>query len=97
MENKKHLTLDEMGPIIEKWEFSGLSKKEFCEQQGIAPSVFYYWYKKYISQDNTGGFLPIKIKNTTHIDQLEIHYPNGVKLKLSADVSPSLLRQYIYL
>ena len=97
MENQKQLTLDEMRPIIEKWEDSGLTKKEFCEQQGIAPSVFYYWYKKYKTQDNPAGFVPIKIKNNTKAGQLEIHYPNGVKLKLSSDVSPSLLRQYIYL
>jgi hypothetical protein len=97
MENQKQLTLDKMRPIIEKWEASGLTKQEFCKQQGIAPSVFYYWYKKYKTQDNPTGFVPIKIKTTTKADQLEIHYTNGVKLKLSSDVSPSLLRQYIYL
>lgn len=97
MENQKQLTLDEMRPIIEKWEDSGLTKKEFCKQQGMAPSVFYYWYNKYKTQDTPAGFVPIKIKNTTKADQLEIHYPNGVKLKLSSDISPSLLRQYIYL
>jgi hypothetical protein len=97
MENQKHLTLDEMRPIIERWEVSGLTKKEFCDQQQIAPSVFYYWYKKYKTQDNSSGFIPIKIKSTTYGDHLEIIYPNGVKLKLSPDVSPAMLRQYIYL
>ena len=97
MENQKHFTLDEMRPIIEKWEVSGLTKKEFCKQQDLAPSVFYYWYKKYKSAGSAGGFIPIKIKNSIQESHLEILYPNGVKLKLSTDISPSLLRQYIYL
>ena len=97
MKNQKHLTLEEMRPIIEKWEVSGLTKKEFCKQHNLAPSVFYYWYKKYKSPGSTGGFIPIKIKNTFQESPLEILYPNGVKLKLTGDVPPSLLRQYIYL
>lgn len=97
MEKHKNKSLDTMRPLFKEWESSGQTKAEFCDQHGIAPSVFYYWYKRYKSENTSGGFIPIKVKNAPAGEHLEIQYPNGVKLKLSADISPALLRQYIYL
>ena len=36
-----------MFSLIENWQQSGLSQKNFCEQHQIAAHQFYYWYKCY--------------------------------------------------
>ena len=36
-----------MFELIHEWEVSGLSKKDFCHNHGIAPSKFFYWIKKW--------------------------------------------------
>ena len=38
--------------IIEKWVQSGLSQKEFYQQQKIPAHVFYYWHKVYLDQQH---------------------------------------------
>ncbi|MCM4161269.1 IS66 family insertion sequence hypothetical protein, partial [Antarcticibacterium sp. W02-3] len=36
-----------MFELIQEWEVSGLSKKDFCQKHGIIRSNFYYWIKKW--------------------------------------------------
>jgi hypothetical protein len=41
MENtQRRRTKEEMFPMVELWQHSGLSKKRFCEEKGIVKSVF---------------------------------------------------------
>ena len=96
MEDRQKRGMEKMRPVIKEWELSGLTKKEFCSQQGIAQSVFHYWYKRCKQENNTGGFVPVRVSNP-QADQISIHYPNGVIIKLPANMPPTLLRQYIYL
>jgi hypothetical protein len=37
----------EMFPLVESWQKSGLTQKEFSQQQGISDQVFYYWVARY--------------------------------------------------
>jgi len=44
---------------------SGLSVREFCSNEGIAPSTFYYWRKK-LHGKNSGrenDFIPLLVKS----------------------------------
>jgi hypothetical protein len=98
MENtQRRRTKEEMFPMVELWQHSGLSKKRFCEEKGIVKSVFHYWYKKYREEDGQGGFIPL-IPDTPHSGiqgpSIEVHYPNGVVLKVSATTPAGLVRQY---
>jgi hypothetical protein len=99
MENtQRRRTKEEMFPMVELWQHSGLSKKRFCEEKGIVKSVFHYWYKKYREEDGQGGFIPL-IADTPHSGiqgpSIEVQYPNGVVLKLPASTPASLVRQYV--
>jgi transposase-like protein len=88
----------EMFPIVEAWQESGLSKKAFCERHGVEKSVFMYWWKKYREVNEPGGFIPLTVGSSHSPSQdhlMEIQYPNGVVLKLSAHTPASLVRQYI--
>jgi hypothetical protein len=41
---------------------SGLSVKEFCSNEGIAYSTFYYWYKKTKHKRGNQDFIPLVVK-----------------------------------
>lgn len=40
------LTWEEKVKICEEWKQSGLGKKVFCKQKGIAPATFHGWCQK---------------------------------------------------
>jgi hypothetical protein len=96
--SQRRRTKEEMFPMVELWQHSGLSKKRFCEEKGIVKSVFHYWYKKYREEEGQGGFIPL-IPDTPHSGiqgpSIEVQYPNGVVLKLPASTPASLVRQYV--
>jgi hypothetical protein len=49
--------------ILRRQEESGLIVKEFCTNEGIAPSSFYYWKKKLKKNNNArADFIPLVIK-----------------------------------
>ncbi len=40
-------TAAEMFPMVESWQKSGLTQKEFSQQHGVSEHVFYYWVSRY--------------------------------------------------
>lgn len=49
--------------LIDLQQASGLSVKEFCSNEGIAVSTFYYWIKKRQTQSAKQDFIPLVISN----------------------------------
>ena len=86
-----------MYALIEQWEKSGLKRNEFCEQVGVSLSTLAYWRTKYLTdktdKEQPAGFIPVKedLMDTP----IEICYPNGVSIKLSANTSLSTLKSLI--
>lgn len=76
-----------MSSVIEDWRSSGKSKKRYCIDNGINEAKFYYWFSR-INQAAApaAGFIPIQKQSS--IKEIEVVYPNGVKLKVDADLSP---------
>ena len=90
----------EMYPLIEAWQNSRLTGRAFCNQQGIAKSVFYYWHKQYKVDKEPGGFVPLNIKRVDKVASdayIEIQYPTGIVLRLPCQTPPSTIRQYLQL
>jgi transposase-like protein len=78
---------------------SGLSNKSFCKQQGISDAVFYYWLKRYQQKmlPEEERFIPIQVKTIPAlIKEIEICYPNGVRIKIPEGIDVSLLRSLIH-
>jgi len=97
-DTQRRRTKEEMFPVVEAWQHSGLSKKSFCKEQGIVKSVFFYWCKKYREENESGGFIPLNSGVSHAIApgySIEIQYPNGVVLKLPANTPASLIRHYV--
>lgn len=75
-----------MFELIKEWEISGLSKKTFCRNHGIAPSKFFYWLKKWknTKEEVPDGFVAITPgKADAFHAQYRLKYPNGVQLEVS--------------
>lgn len=90
---------EKMFSIIESWQESGLSKKQFCAEQSISQPVFYYWMKKYREQHFQApeGFIPVCVQNEVPRSNgiVEILYPNGVRLLLPGETDLGVVRSLI--
>jgi hypothetical protein len=98
--------------LVRLQEESGLSVRDFCLNEGISYSVFYYWRKKLKSEKNNGDFIPLVVKSnglnrqsqerqTGHLSAesvlLELVYPNGTALRIKNDVDLAHLQALIHL
>lgn len=52
-------------PVIQEWQQSGLSRKEFCHQKKIAYKNFYRWHSKLIQRKLS---VPLKSKPSATVD-----------------------------
>ena len=83
-----------MVEMIADWRSSGKSKKRYCLEKGINEAKFYYWFSRSKeTKDSSTGFVPIQ--KPSGVKEIEVVYPNGVKLKVGGDLI--LLSQLIHL
>lgn len=80
--------------MIADWQQSGKSKKAYCTENGIKDATFYYWFSRSKENDMTIGNF-ITIDKVVRKSDVEIIYPNGVRIKLENDLA--LLSQLIRL
>jgi hypothetical protein len=84
---KKH-NYEQMLSLYSQWQASGKSKTEFAISQGIRPTTFYYWTRKFeqVEPDSASGFHRISIEEPSYKNQEElmaaIQYPSGIRLEL---------------
>ena len=48
--------------LIRLQQDSGLTAKEFCSNEGVATSTFYYWKKKLHGSRKENAFIPLIVK-----------------------------------
>jgi len=90
---------------IEKYLASGLTQKQFCQQEQLTYSTFQLWLKKYRQanadfaheqRDQPGtSFVPLTFTPPTTKADYIIEYPNGVVLHISGATEPQTLVQLI--
>lgn len=85
---------DRMLSMIADWQQSGKSKKAYCAEKGINEAKFYYWISRIKESDKSDlGF--ITIDKSSKKGDVEVIYPNGVRIKVENDLG--LLSQLIRL
>ncbi|MGH2568287.1 MAG: IS66 family insertion sequence element accessory protein TnpA, partial [Bacteroidota bacterium] len=90
--------------LIQNWQDSNLSQKEFCKDRGVALSAFQYWLGK-VRRDATAverdghatGFVPVSIKGTSSLPNvrsvlLEVVLPDGRRINFYEGVDVQFLR-----
>jgi hypothetical protein len=63
MDEKKFIELHQ------RQKESGLTVKEFCSNEIIAPSTFYYWQKKLRDRNRLPGFIPLVVNAAPRLSQ----------------------------
>jgi hypothetical protein len=58
------LTESKFLDIYHRHKESGLSVKDFCSNEGIKESTFYYWRKKLANQGRIKNFIPLVVNNS---------------------------------
>jgi len=84
----------QMLSMIADWQQSGMSKKRYCEENGIHEATFYYWFSRSKENDTDRGRF-ITLDKAGRNSDVEVIYPNGVRIKVDTDLS--LLSQLIRL
>ena len=98
MNKTRQRSSQQMQVLIDKFNRSNVSKKQFCRQEGIPVSVFYYWQKKFkqTSQPSGIGFLSVEVNHKTITQSsIEISFPNGVVMRLEAGCDIEMIRSLI--
>lgn len=92
-------TSQEMYPLVEQWQQTDLTQKEFSAQHQITPHAFGYWvnkYRKEHEQKNTsassGSFIALTAQTTAGV---EVIFPTGVMIRFSHEVPVSYLKQLL--
>jgi hypothetical protein len=70
-----------MFALVDEWKKSGKTQKVFCQEMDLKVGTFAYWVAKKRRAEDTpaGGFARIDVTGEAN-RQVEILYPNGVKL-----------------
>jgi len=80
--------------MIDAWEQSGLSQKQYCLQNNIAYHIFHYWYKRYRLKQTvgTGDFVPLAINGSICTVCAELQLPDGTRILFHQPVSAEYLK-----
>lgn len=89
--------------MIASWKQSGLSQKDYCEQNQIRYHVFHYWYKCYrdeqsVSKEVEPAFVPLNIKpslSDAACTNIEVILPDGKRILFHQAVSSDFLKAVI--
>lgn len=84
---------EEMFSLIEDWQRSKVSQKQYCREHDIAYHIFHYWYRKYRGRQTaspTAGF--VQIKPVTAGPFAEFSFPGGSRVIFYQPVSVEYLK-----
>jgi len=74
---------------IQVWQESKQTQKEYCLENNLPYSKFIYWMNKVRRKQNPieQAFIPVQTDQPGHSLslELEIAYPNGVRLRVPSD------------
>lgn len=82
--------------LATQWHESGQSQERFARENNISAHALRYWlYKRKDLTVGAGNF--IQLKGITPAYEYILRYPNGVELKLPAQVQVSVIKALINL
>ena len=71
---------------VAAWQSSGLSQTAWCREHGVSLASFGYWRGKLAAEARSAlpAVLPIRVGTPAHTAAIELRFPSGVTLSLSA-------------
>ena len=92
MESQNQSKSEQMRHHIEACSKSGLTVSDYCQQNAIVKSSYYYWLKKLNAENGCSGFTAIKVASGASV---AIAYPNGVQLSYTGDISATTIKALV--
>ena len=95
MEDGKISMAEQMRQHIAARQSSGVYVEQYCKEQNLKPSAYYYWRKK-LSEDpkiNTVSFK--QLQPASQRSSIEIIFTNGVKIHFGNLVPAAYLKQLV--
>lgn len=90
LETKK----DRMVQVLDRWRWSGLSKRKFCESEGLSLQVLVYWIAK-LKPESIGQTGFVSLERSISSKGIEISFPSGAILRMEGEVSALWLRELV--
>lgn len=72
-------TREQKEQIIQQWQQSGKSRREFCEEHQIKYNSLVTWCKLLKDQKNGVGFTEVKLKEVSGL-YAQVHLPGGIRI-----------------
>lgn len=89
---------ERMFAMIEKYEQGSESQVSFCNRVGIKIHCFRYWLNRYRQQNESGpGFVRVTGDSFIPSVDIELRFPNGVRVGLGQQPNVELVAQLIRL
>lgn len=82
----------EMSMIVEQWQESGMTQKDFARSHEIKLSTLRYWIRKSRDEFSGGDFIPLNLSSGQAI---RLFYPNGIEIELPAQTPVHVIRYLI--
>lgn len=77
----------EMRRVLDEWESSGLSRREFCQQRDIALTTFDYWRREHAVKPRKPARAPrmvaVQINNVEPAPHFTLSLANGRRIECS--------------
>lgn len=96
---KKNSVREQMFASITSWLSSELSKKQWCQDQGITYHVFHYWYRKYRDEhpESTDSNSFVRLTVTPEAGaSCEVIFTDGTKIIFREAVSVQYLKGLLF-
>jgi hypothetical protein len=99
----RKLLQQRMFKAIRRWQRSGLTQKDWCENNDIAYRRFHYWYRRYrigeqgyARDQENDRFVPLVVGPSAAAGSwCELSFPEGKRLAFHQPVSAEFLRSLI--
>lgn len=92
MKNTDQSKAEAMRFHIEACSKSGLTVNDYCAQNKIVKSGYYYWLKKLNGASKAPGFTAVNVPPNV---ALEITYPNGVQLSFTGAINIATVKTLV--
>lgn len=74
---------EKMLNLVAEWRTSGVSQQQFCKSRGLTLGKFSYWVAQSKPKSDS-GFIALQPDKPARSEYVEIHYPNGVMIKVDS-------------
>lgn len=95
-------TAEEMREMMSAWEDSGLTQREFAEEEGLSYTAFQYWRRrlKEVDEEPSAEIVPLRIvddgaSTRASDDRIEIRFKDGVAVVVPRDFDDDQLRRVV--